>query len=87
METVAKNARDIQQGPMTLEERQTPSSQQHNVNKVNEHMTTCPHSYINDNNQLTICVIIIIMVKIAETLQIFILVSTAHPKIPIWRTL
>ena len=27
------------------------------------------------------------MVKIAETLQIFILVSTAHPKIPIWRTI
>ena len=25
------------------------------------------------------------MVKIAESLQIFILVSTAHPKIPIWR--
>ena len=38
METAAKNARDIQQGSMTLEERQTPSGQQHNVNKVNEHM-------------------------------------------------
>ena len=46
---------------------------------------TCPHSYINDNNQLTICVIIIITVKIVETLQTSILVSTAHLKITIWR--
>ena len=48
---------------------------------------TCPHSYINDNNQLTTCVIIIITVKIVETLQTSILVSTAHLKITIWRTL
>jgi hypothetical protein len=33
--------------------------------------STCPHSYFNDNNQLTIRLIMMIMVKIRETLQRF----------------
>ena len=46
---------------------------------------TCPHSYFNDNNQLTICIIMIIIVNIVETLQTSNFVNSAHPNIPIWR--